>query len=97
MFNLQYAVATHNATAAHATAAALQQQVTAAYTVTVTKQTNNVYNVIVLRAFTSYTAAVNAFNNTVAQFCTTAAQYICSNDSPASCYVICTKTKQAVY
>lgn len=88
MFTLQYSTATHCAQQAQQAAAALQQQVTAAYTVTLAKQANNYYTVTVTRMFTCYNSAVATFNNTVQQYCATVAQYIDNEDYPASCYVL---------
>ena len=96
MFTLQYSTATHCAAQAQQAFAALQQQATAAYTVTLAQQANNYYTVTVTRLFTCYNSAVATFNNTVQQYCATVAQYIDDEDYPASCYVL-DASNNAVY
>ena len=88
MYTLSYAVTTQCARQAQQAAAALQKQVTAAYTVTLVKQANSYYCITVERVFNCYNSAVNTFNNTVQQYCNTVAQYIDTEDNVVSCYVI---------
>lgn len=96
MFTLSYSTVTHSATQAQQAAAALQQQVTAAYTVSCVQQDNNYYAVNVTRNYKCYNNAVTAFNNTVQQYCNTVAQYIDTEDYPSSCYVL-DSNNNAVY
>jgi hypothetical protein len=88
MYTLSYSNVTHCAQQAQQAFAALQQQATAAYTVSCVQQQNSYYVVSVERVFNCYNSAVNTFNNTVQQFCTTVAQYIDTESYPASCYVL---------
>jgi hypothetical protein len=88
MYTLQYSTATHCAQQAQQALAALQQQATAAYSVTLVKQANSYYCVTVQRVFNCYSSAVNTFNNTVANYCNTVAQHIDTEEYVPSCYVI---------
>jgi chlorite dismutase len=88
MYTLYYSTVTHCAQQAQQAFAALQQQATAAYTVSCVLQQNNYYVVRVERMFNCYNSAVNTFNNTVAQYCNTVAQYIDVEDYSPSCYVL---------
>jgi len=91
MYTLSYATATPCAQQAAQAALALQPQVTAAFSVSITQNTVEgvLYHIVnVLRNFKQYDAAVHCFDNTVAQYCATVAQYIDEEEYPPSCYVL---------